>query len=195
MPTQITMKIVQLAYGTCVTDKETLKNNIPSNDGNLERALLERLFELSDAGESIPKGYEDKTKEPKPRKRASNDVSTTMWLRKNPLNGMMTLSDSNGNVLSRPSEKDDAIRYCKEMGYILWDETETPPKKPTRLAMIQEAAKKHKTRPKSHVGKLEGAFTAPGGSGKIDTRLTPVHRYVLEMDFPILFKQSNGEGL
>jgi hypothetical protein len=40
--------------------------------------------------------------------------------------------------------------------------------------------KKCKKKPKSHVGKMEGAYTEPGGSGKIDTRLTPVHRYTLE---------------
>lgn len=47
--------------------------------------------------------------------------------------------------------------------------------------------KKQKKKPKSHVGKMEGAYTAPGGSGKIDTRLTPVHRYTLEeTEFPVI---------
>ena len=41
------------------------------------------------------------------------------------------------------------------------------------------SVRKRKKRPKSHVGRMEGAHTAPGGSGKIDTRLTPVHRYTL----------------
>ena len=48
-----------------------------------------------------------------------------------------------------------------------------------KIYRIQKV-EKHKKRPKSHVGKMEGAYTAPGGSGKIDTRLTPVHRYTLE---------------
>jgi hypothetical protein len=47
--------------------------------------------------------------------------------------------------------------------------------------------KKLKKKPKSHVGKMEGAYTAPGGSGHIDTRLTPVHRYTLEdSEFPVV---------
>lgn len=53
--------------------------------------------------------------------------------------------------------------------------------------------KKHKKKPKSHVGKMEGAYTAPGGSGKIDTRLTPVHRYTLQetdLDFPVIEKKA-----
>jgi len=48
-----------------------------------------------------------------------------------------------------------------------------------RIYKIQKV-EKQKKRPKSHVGKMEGAYTEPGGSGKIDTRLTPVHRYTLE---------------
>jgi len=52
-----------------------------------------------------------------------------------------------------------------------------------------QKVKKCKKRPKSHVGKMEGAYTAPGGSGKIDTRLTPVHRYTLqEEDFDIVIE-------
>jgi hypothetical protein len=39
---------------------------------------------------------------------------------------------------------------------------------------------------KSHVGKMEGAYTVPGGSGKLDTRLTPVHRYTLETELPTI---------
>lgn len=53
--------------------------------------------------------------------------------------------------------------------------------------------KKRKKHPKSHVGKMEGAYTAPGGSGHIDTRLTPVHRYTLEeidLDFPVIKKKG-----
>ena len=37
-----------------------------------------------------------------------------------------------------------------------------------------EKVKKLKKKPKSHVGKMEGAYSEPGGSDKIDTRLTPV---------------------
>ena len=40
-------------------------------------------------------------------------------------------------------------------------------------------ARKRRRRRKSHVGRMEGAYTAPGGSGKLDTRLTPVHRYTI----------------
>ena len=54
------------------------------------------------------------------------------------------------------------------------------------------AIKKHKKRPRSHVGKMEGAYNPPNWSGKLDTRLTPVHRYVMqETDFPIIIKQSS----
>jgi len=39
---------------------------------------------------------------------------------------------------------------------------------------------------KSHVGKMEGAYNPPNWSKKLDTRLTPVHRYTLQStDFPI----------
>lgn len=38
---------------------------------------------------------------------------------------------------------------------------------------------------------MEGAYTAPGGSGHIDTRLTPVHRYVeQETNFPVIEVKS-----
>ena len=37
---------------------------------------------------------------------------------------------------------------------------------------------------------MEGAYTAPGGSGHIDTRLTPVHRYVEQANFPIFVQRS-----
>ena len=274
------MKIFQLAIGTCVTDSKMLKDKIPSNDGALQNALTERLLELSDAGESIPKGYEDKSKEEKPRKRASAEISQVMWLRKNPINGMLYLSDSNGHVLSKydaenPAKaKTDAIQFCKDSGYQLMDETNTPPQQPVRLAqtvdpsdafgmenlwnsigpgdtvtivtphgqqlkgravmrnrtqpfwvlnmggphgtpglaspentigvrkarqtkpkpdsntLASTAAKRYKKRPPSHVGKMEGAYNAPGATNKMDTRLTPAHRYVLETDFPILFKKA-----
>ena len=46
-------------------------------------------------------------------------------------------------------------------------------------------SKKHKKSPKSHVGKMEGAYHEKD-HGKLDTRLTPVHRYTLQQsDFPI----------
>ena len=46
--------------------------------------------------------------------------------------------------------------------------------------------KRCKKRPKSHVGNMEGAYHGKD-QGKIDTRLTPVHRYVLqETDFPVV---------
>jgi hypothetical protein len=63
-------------------------------------------------------------------------------------------------------------------------EAEAPP-----TSLSQTAIKRHKRRPKSHVGKMEGAYNAPGATNKMDTRLTPVHRYVLETNFPILIKQ------
>ena len=53
--------------------------------------------------------------------------------------------------------------------------------------------KKHKKKPKSHAGKMEGAYNPPNWSGKLDTRLTPVHRYTLQetdLDFPIIRKKS-----
>ena len=50
--------------------------------------------------------------------------------------------------------------------------------------------KRTKKRPKSHTGKMEGAFNPPNWSGKLDTRLTPVHRYVLETNFPVIEKKS-----
>ena len=57
---------------------------------------------------------------------------------------------------------------------------------PNRIASV----KRHKKRPKSHVGKMEGAYNGKDWSKKLDTQLTPVHRYVLEMDFPVLLKKS-----
>lgn len=49
--------------------------------------------------------------------------------------------------------------------------------------------KKFKKKPKSHVGKMEGAYNPPNWSGKLDTRLTPVHRYTLQKsDFPVFVK-------
>jgi len=59
-----------------------------------------------------------------------------------------------------------------------------------QIYKIQKVEKRKKKK-KSHVGKMEGAYTAPGGSGKIDTRLTPVHRYTLqENDFPVIEVKS-----
>jgi hypothetical protein len=121
------MKIIQLARGSCVTDAKMIQEKTPSNDGDFQKAIMERLLDLSDAGESIPKGYEDKSKEDAPRKRAS--VTTT-------------------------------------------------------------AVKRYKKRPASHVGKMEGVVNPPGKTNHLDTRLTPVHRYVLETNFPILFKEA-----
>lgn len=46
--------------------------------------------------------------------------------------------------------------------------------------------KRNKKRPRSHVGKMEGAYHGKD-QGKLDTRLTPVHRYVLQTSFPIMF--------
>ena len=57
------MKIVKLARGSCVTDAEMLEEYVASNDGTFQNAIMDRLLELSDAGESIPQGYEDKKKE------------------------------------------------------------------------------------------------------------------------------------
>lgn len=38
---------------------------------------------------------------------------------------------------------------------------------------------------------MEGACNPPNWSGKLDTRLTPVHRYTLqETDFPVIEKKS-----
>ena len=56
--------------------------------------------------------------------------------------------------------------------------------------------KKHK-KPESHVGKMEGAYNPPNWSGKLDTRLTPVHRYTLEetdLDFSIILKGTKYEN-
>lgn len=48
-----------------------------------------------------------------------------------------------------------------------------------RLYKIQKVEKveKKKGKGKSHVGKMEGAINPPNWSGKLDTRLTPVHRH------------------
>jgi len=46
--------------------------------------------------------------------------------------------------------------------------------------------KKKKWKHKSHVGKMEGAFNPPNWGGKMDTRLTPVHRYKLDEEFPVI---------
>ena len=54
------------------------------------------------------------------------------------------------------------------------------------MNIVQTAIKRTKKRPGSHVGKMEGAYNPPKWKKKMDTRLTPVHHYVLEMDFPIL---------
>jgi len=54
----------------------------------------------------------------------------------------------------------------------------------------KQKSKKLKKAPKSHVGKMEGAINPPNWSGKLDTRLTPVHRYTLQENFPIFFKKS-----
>ena len=43
-----------------------------------------------------------------------------------------------------------------------------------------EAVKRRKKRGRSHVGRMEGAYNPPNWSRKLDTRLTPVHRYVLQ---------------
>lgn len=60
--------------------------------------------------------------------------------------------------------------------------------------ILSARKKRKKGKPaKSHVGKMEGAYTAPGGSGKIDTRLTPVHRYVLEQVAPHLLPRTAQE--
>lgn len=54
-----------------------------------------------------------------------------------------------------------------------------------RIAKI----KRHKKRPKSHVGAMEGAYHGKD-QGKIDTRLTPVHRYVLQENFTVTLIKS-----
>lgn len=48
--------------------------------------------------------------------------------------------------------------------------------------LTRTAIKRLKKRPKSRVGKMEGAYNPPNWSKKLDTRLTPVHRYVLQED-------------
>lgn len=53
--------------------------------------------------------------------------------------------------------------------------------------------RKKKKNHKSHVGKMEGAYNPPNWSEKLDTRLTPSHRYTLQetdLDFPIIEKKS-----
>lgn len=59
-----------------------------------------------------------------------------------------------------------------------------------KIYKIQKVEKRKKKK-KSHVGKMEGAYNPPNWSGKLDTRLTPVHRYtVQENDFPIIEVKS-----
>lgn len=58
------------------------------------------------------------------------------------------------------------------------------------MKIYQVAIKRHKKRPKSHVGKMEGAYHGKD-QGHIDTRLTPVHRYVLqETNFPVVIRNE-----
>jgi predicted protein tyrosine phosphatase len=62
-----------------------------------------------------------------------------------------------------------------------------------RLAV--KRIKRNKKKHKSHIGKMEGAYNPPNWSGKLDTRLTPVHRYVLEENFSTIVKQAEGEKM
>jgi hypothetical protein len=56
-----------------------------------------------------------------------------------------------------------------------------------KIYIISKIKRKKIRSKKNHIGKMEGAYNPPNWSGKMDTRLTPVHRYVLEeSDFPII---------
>ena len=57
---------------------------------------------------------------------------------------------------------------------------------PNRIA----AVKRYKKRPKSRVGIIDNMYTPPNWSHKMDPRCNEPTRYVLQNDFPILFKEA-----